>query len=192
MRVQSNTRRKGKTVRAVYGSADAPGLASLDPPTSAPGPGSSLPHLHRDWAHPSHICTGTGLIPVTSAPGLGSLTRARARVVEAVAREPDVGLHHLHAIPSDGRSAAHQDARIRTRACAAGADADRHTRTRASARTLAHTRACVRLYLRACANDACANDAVRAIDAVRARMMRARMMRARMMLCVRSMLCARE
>ena len=25
-----------------------------------------------DWAHPCHICTGTGLIPPTSAPGLGS------------------------------------------------------------------------------------------------------------------------
>jgi hypothetical protein len=33
--------------------------------------GSPLPHLHRDWAHPCHICTGTGLTPATSAPGLG-------------------------------------------------------------------------------------------------------------------------
>jgi hypothetical protein len=31
-----------------------------------------LPHLHRDWAHPCHICIGTGLTPATSAPGLGS------------------------------------------------------------------------------------------------------------------------
>ena len=37
--------------------------------TSAPGLGSRLPHLYRDWAHPCHICTGTGLIPATSAPG---------------------------------------------------------------------------------------------------------------------------
>jgi hypothetical protein len=28
--------------------------------------------LHRDWAHPGHICTGAGLAPATSAPGLGS------------------------------------------------------------------------------------------------------------------------
>ena len=45
----------------------------MDPP---------LPHLHRDWAHPCHICAGTGptpatsatrrLIPPTSASGLGS------------------------------------------------------------------------------------------------------------------------
>ena len=34
----------------------------LTPSTSAPGLGSPHPHLHRDWAHPSHICSGTGLI----------------------------------------------------------------------------------------------------------------------------------
>ena len=27
------------------------------------------PYPHRDWAHPFHICTGTGLTPATSAPG---------------------------------------------------------------------------------------------------------------------------
>ena len=27
--------------------------------TSAPGLRSRLPHLHRDWVHPSHICTRT-------------------------------------------------------------------------------------------------------------------------------------
>ena len=31
-----------------------------------------LPHLHRDWARPCHICAGTGLTRATSAPGLGS------------------------------------------------------------------------------------------------------------------------
>ena len=31
-----------------------------------------LPHLHWRWAHPSHICVGTGLTPAISAPGLGS------------------------------------------------------------------------------------------------------------------------
>jgi hypothetical protein len=40
------------------------------PESSAPPMGR--PHLHRDWAHPSHISTGTGLAPPTSAPGLGS------------------------------------------------------------------------------------------------------------------------
>ena len=51
----------------------------LAPPTSAPGLGAPLPHLRRDWAHPCHICAGTGRTPATSgrtpatsAPGLGS------------------------------------------------------------------------------------------------------------------------
>ena len=33
-----------------------------------------LPHLHRHWAHPCRICTGTGLAPPTSAPGPGLST----------------------------------------------------------------------------------------------------------------------
>jgi hypothetical protein len=31
-----------------------------------------VPHLRQEWAHPCHVCAGTGLTPVTSAPGLGS------------------------------------------------------------------------------------------------------------------------
>ena len=30
------------------------------------------PHLHRDWAHPCHICTGTGLTPVHICTGTGA------------------------------------------------------------------------------------------------------------------------
>ncbi len=38
-----------------------------------------LPHLRRDWAHPSHVCAGTGLTPFSSVPGLRLLqTRVRA------------------------------------------------------------------------------------------------------------------
>ena len=37
--------------------------------TRAPGVGSPLPHLHRDWARPCHICAGIGLAPATSALG---------------------------------------------------------------------------------------------------------------------------
>jgi hypothetical protein len=37
----------------------APGLRS-PAATSAPGLRSPRPHLHRDWARPGHICTGTG------------------------------------------------------------------------------------------------------------------------------------
>jgi hypothetical protein len=47
-------------------------VTPLAAPTSAPGLGSPLPHLLRDWAHPSHIYSGTWLAPATSAPGLGS------------------------------------------------------------------------------------------------------------------------
>ena len=69
------------------------------PTTSAPGLGSPLPHLRQDWAHPCHICAGTGAhschiciagngahtplhlhrdwgpSPATSAPGLGPIPR---------------------------------------------------------------------------------------------------------------------
>ena len=31
-----------------------------------------LPHLHRDWAHPGHICAGIGLTPGISAQLMGS------------------------------------------------------------------------------------------------------------------------
>ena len=37
------------------------------------------PHLHRDWAHPYHVRTGTGRTLTTSAPGLGSPLPYRAR-----------------------------------------------------------------------------------------------------------------
>ena len=58
-------------------------IGTQPPATSAPGPGSPLPHLrrdwarpfphpHREWAHPRHICTGTGPTPAASAPGPGS------------------------------------------------------------------------------------------------------------------------
>jgi hypothetical protein len=61
--------------------------------TSAPGRGSPLPHLHRDWAHPCHICTGTGLTPATSAPGLGAL---QAKLQQTEADRSD-RLSHLRA-----------------------------------------------------------------------------------------------
>ena len=42
----------------------------LTPATSAPGLGSSPPHLRRDWAHPANICAETTLNPASSAPRL--------------------------------------------------------------------------------------------------------------------------
>jgi hypothetical protein len=89
----------------------------LTPATSAPGLGSALPHLRRDWAHPAtsapglgspnHICTGTGLTPATSASGLGSpnhictrtgLTPATSASGLASLRRPTGARHCLHAI----------------------------------------------------------------------------------------------
>jgi hypothetical protein len=73
---------------------------------------SPLPHLHRDRAHPCHICAGTGLAPshnptgngptrATSAPGLGPplphLRRDRAHRCRIFARTVlTAPLTHLH------------------------------------------------------------------------------------------------
>ena len=40
-------------------------------PRFALGLGSPLPHPRHDWAHPSHICTGTGFTPPTVCTGTG-------------------------------------------------------------------------------------------------------------------------
>jgi hypothetical protein len=39
---------------------------------------ATRPHLRRDWAHPAHTCSGTGLTPLPHAWGLGSRARERA------------------------------------------------------------------------------------------------------------------
>ena len=43
-----------------------------DRPKARRPPLPHLPDAWAHWAHPCHICAGTGLIPATSAPGLGS------------------------------------------------------------------------------------------------------------------------
>ncbi len=65
--------------------ASAPGLGSPRPHLRLDSRGSALPHLRRDWAHPCHICTGTGRAPATSAPGLGLLVWG-----QVLACEPEV------------------------------------------------------------------------------------------------------
>ena len=66
-----------------------------------------LPHLHRDWARPCHICSGTGLAPAPSAPALGSplpdLHQVFARRCQICARRPGSPVPHLR---QDLRSAA--------------------------------------------------------------------------------------
>jgi hypothetical protein len=46
-------------------------------------------HLHRDRAHPCHICTGTGLTPPASAPGLGSPLPQLHRVLARPERQAE-------------------------------------------------------------------------------------------------------
>ena len=49
-------------------------LSHLQPVCLRPVPlpdGPPRPHLHRDWAHPAHICTGTGLTPAHICTGTG-------------------------------------------------------------------------------------------------------------------------
>ena len=76
--------RKGPAPRGVCrGAGTAPSRChictgtGLAPATSAPGLGSPLPHLRRDWAHRCHICTRTGLTAAASAPGPGSPLQPR-------------------------------------------------------------------------------------------------------------------
>jgi hypothetical protein len=62
--------------------ASAPGV--LASATSALEAGSRLPHLHWDWARPSHICTGTGLA-YSPLPQLSSRVRLRSLAVTSLA-----------------------------------------------------------------------------------------------------------
>jgi hypothetical protein len=50
------------------------------------GTGLALPHLHRDWAHRCHICTGTGLALPHLHRDWALLARARSAAVRGVLR----------------------------------------------------------------------------------------------------------
>ena len=74
--------RSSSCCRSAFLSADAVVCTATRPPhLAATELGAPLPRLHRDWAHPIHICavtgvhlfhgcTGTGLTDATAAPGL--------------------------------------------------------------------------------------------------------------------------
>ena len=86
--------------------------------------GSPLPHLHRVRARSRHICTGTGITPATSAPGLGSPLPHLHRDWEHSCRICTRALG-LAALPAGDRPAARRDgARRRNRRavdhCSAG------------------------------------------------------------------------
>ena len=48
-----------------------PASRTCGEPADASGLGSPPPHLRRDWAHPCHICAGTGLTPCHVCTGTG-------------------------------------------------------------------------------------------------------------------------
>jgi hypothetical protein len=64
-------------------------------PTSAPELGSPRPHLHRDWAHPCHICTGTDWQDFLTASFL--LTRKNTFLDRSAMRSGAGGWTALHA-----------------------------------------------------------------------------------------------
>jgi hypothetical protein len=67
--------------------------------TSAPGPGSPLPHLHRDWARPGgHICTRTG-----SSCLAGTDPMSASRRAGSVSPVWPVGIHR-HSPPGPHQS----------------------------------------------------------------------------------------
>ncbi len=61
--LKPTTASRVKEVRYINQQRDPYAQTSSAPP---------LPHLHRVWAHPCHICPKTGAHPPTSPPGLGS------------------------------------------------------------------------------------------------------------------------
>ena len=73
--------------------------------TSAPGLGSPLPHLRRDWARRCYICAGTGLAAATSAPGLGSPWRP-SRAPRSAAPRPTCSSRSRSPAVRRGRSPA--------------------------------------------------------------------------------------
>jgi hypothetical protein len=113
------------------------------------------PHLHRDWAHPCHICIGTGPIPTTSAPGLRRplphLHRDWAHPAHICAETgpapatsaPGLGppLPHLH-----------RDAGLRSRISRAHCHVEELARVELHTHAHAHARAHTRVLTRVCAH----------------------------------------
>jgi hypothetical protein len=95
---QSNAASTRKARRAAVRCASRPGKTTLGAvaqcrPARRRGRTGVLdpppPHLHRDWAHPRHICSGTGCRCGRTDPG--------ADVVRAAARYPSSSLTRMSA-----------------------------------------------------------------------------------------------
>jgi hypothetical protein len=81
----------------------------------SPSLGSPRPHLRRDWAHPAHICAGTGRVA-----RLHAILRAAARQVRLAYGKAVESMVRLN---RNGAKLMHKCAHSRT-----------HTNTRARAR----------------------------------------------------------
>ena len=101
-------------------------------PTSEPGPALSD---SRHWAHPCHVCTGTGLTPAMSAPGTGvyqcarcgvqlvTLKKDKQRLTEEMASlanvtRPDVSERHPPTLARCAARSTHKG--VRRTSCAPG------------------------------------------------------------------------
>ncbi len=130
------------------------GIAGLTPPTpalrlgpplptSAPRLGSLLPHRHQEWAHPAHICAGTGLCAQRESCARGApahdapRSRVRADATRLARRHAGA-----RALTADRAMPPQRALRRTTRHVAAAASTPRRrrVRVRASARA-ASTRA---------------------------------------------------
>ena len=75
--------------------------------------GPTLPHLHRDWAPPCHIRTGTGLAPATSAPGPAQDLRRKLRSVELAPSSSTFARSDVGSAAGSTAPSAYADARLR-------------------------------------------------------------------------------
>ena len=98
---------------------NGPSAVRCAPNESAPGLGSPLPHLHRDWARPSHICTGSGQIDRlrvlhTVTPSLLTPPREGPAVALALSlAAPPGSLQHMCALGYEWRESARGSASAR-------------------------------------------------------------------------------
>jgi hypothetical protein len=141
---------------ADHGDMQVGGRAKQRHPCHIPHPaghGTPRPHLRRDWAHPGHICAGTGLTLPKSAPGgTGLACTTPASELGSPLQRSVHGSGHTSRLWAESGSvrvglAAQQDEddththiRVRTRTETRTRTRSR-THTRTQRHTLTHTRA---------------------------------------------------
>ncbi len=109
-----------------YPSGARAGVDGFDLPSA--GRGAPFPHLRRDWAHSSHICTGTGLTPshICAGTRLAASTFAFSGApVPHSAPGPGAPLPHICA-GTLGRCAISDASSTRVRTCPRARVSSRH------------------------------------------------------------------